>query len=127
MAAENSITINISDFSISPGPRYYEQGDASGEIFYVQVLKKAFEDATTRHAKLVVVLDGVDGYASSFLDEAFGNLVYDFGASKVRDALQLVSEEEPEWKDMIFNETVTNWEKRRKEHKSPKRTIPANS
>ena len=43
--------------------------------FFITLLKKSFETKI----KLQVVLDGTAGYAPSFLDEAFGNLVYDFG------------------------------------------------
>jgi len=71
---------------------------------------------------LSIVLDGADGYASSFLDEAFGNLVYDFGITIVLDSVEIISNEEPEWIDMIVNDTCHQWQKRRTENKSPRVT-----
>lgn len=72
---------------------------------------------------LEISLDGTSGYASSFLDEAFGNLVYDFSLDKVKSSISIVSEEEPEWKDMIENESFNEWEKRRKDQREPEKTV----
>lgn len=38
---------------------------------------------------LLVDLDGTSGYPSSFLDEAFGELVYDFSLEEVKNAFAL--------------------------------------
>ena len=76
---------------------------------------------------LIVNLDGVDGYMSSFLDEAFGNLVYDFGIEIVKEVLSIVSSEEPEWIDMIESDTYIEWEKRRKKNENPTTTSPHSS
>lgn len=110
------------DFSLSPGPRYIDQGNHSGEAFYLEKLKDYFQQAINENSVLIVNLDGVDGYASSFLDEAFGNLVFDFGESLIRSNLQIISCEEPEWKEMILSDTLKNWEKRRKDNKPPRRS-----
>lgn len=109
----------IVNYSSSPGPRYCNQGDDSGEDFYHKVLNASFYKAISSNCLLEVVLDGTDGYASSFLDEAFGNLVYDFGETVVRSTLLLKSDEEPEWIDMLENSTFKEWENRRKESKAP--------
>lgn len=122
MAESREININVKDFSTSPGPRYIKQGEASGELFYHQILNPAFTKGLNEESDIVVNLDGVDGYMSSFLDEAFGNLVYDFGADEVTKRLSYISIEEPEWKDMIINDTYTEWEKRRKKNNPPKIT-----
>lgn len=122
MAAESSITLNVMDFSMSPGPRYIDQGNDSGEAFYLEKLKDNFQKALHDHVTLIVNLDGVDGYASSFLDEAFGNLVFDFGASLTLANLHIISDEEPEWKEMILSDTLKNWEKRRNDNKPPRRS-----
>ena len=121
---ENTKTIDFSviEFSQSPGPRYCSQGDDSGEMFYHQELNQKFAEAYQSGNKLRVILDGADGYASSFLDEAFGNLVYDFGENVVRNSLIVVSDDEEVWKTMIFNENIPEWEKRRKNNLSPKMT-----
>jgi hypothetical protein len=58
------------DFSDTPGGRYKRLGPASGEEFrdhLVQILKSGKD--------LIVIVDGAEGYGSSFLEEAFGGLV----------------------------------------------------
>src|SRR5690606_24151689 len=72
--------------------------------------------------KLIVNLDDTGGYASSFLDEAFGNLVFDFTLSKVKDKIEIVSIQEQHWKEMIFDKTFNEWESRRLKKQSPKVT-----
>jgi hypothetical protein len=120
---EQKITIVIADYSISPGPRYCYQGDDSGEDFYHKILNEKFREAFEQKSELVVNLDGPDGYASSFLDEAFGNLVFDFGLDNVKSHVKIISNEEPEWIEMIEKETYIQWEQRRKEKQNPKKTI----
>lgn len=114
--------IRVKDFSLSPGPRYTNQGDDSGESYYHEILNIAFANALSQDTILVVDLDGPDGYASSFLDEAFGNLIYDFGIDAVNKFLEIKSDEEPEWCEMLKNDTYSQWEKRRKNNLPPKVT-----
>lgn len=123
MEQQNEIMIAVTDFSISPGPRYCNQGEDSGELFYHNVLNPNFAKACEEDYVICVVLDGADGYASSFLDEAFGNLVYDFGEDLVLKHIKIISEEEPEWIKMIHDDTFKQWQKRREECKSPKITM----
>jgi hypothetical protein len=64
-------TIKVaSDFSDTPGGRYKRLGPASGEEFRDRLVKvlEAGNDLT-------IIVDGVEGYGSSFLEEAFGGLV----------------------------------------------------
>lgn len=110
------------DFSEFTGLRHCDISDNSGEEFYHKVLNKAFVEALEQKEKLIVNLDKVDGYASSFLDEAFGNLVFDFTMEKVRKNIEIVSEQEPHWKKMIENRTYKQWEERRKKGDKPKVT-----
>lgn len=93
--------IRIRDFSKTPNARYREDGDFSGEEFYDNYLKKAFEESIAKNEKLVVDLDGTEGYATSFLDEAFGRLAEEFGSKRVLNNLELISKEEPDWIDEI--------------------------
>lgn len=89
--------LNIAnDFSPTPGARYRTDGKFSGQEFYESILNKAFSKTSSIGQKLVIVLDGTAGYATSFLDEAFGRLARDFGVEKVKSGLSLVSVEEPE-------------------------------
>lgn len=112
----------LNDFSEFPGLRHCDISDRSGEEFYHSVLNKAFKKAYEMNEKLVVCLDETDGYASSFLDEAFGNLVYDFTLNIVKNHIEIISEEEPHWKELIENQTFAEWEKRRIENNPPKIT-----
>jgi len=68
--------INIGkDFSKHPIGRFYSDSDSSGERFREEVLKPILE-ITKPGEKVVIVLDdGVDGYGSSFLVEAFAGIV----------------------------------------------------
>lgn len=111
--------IRVMDFSTSPGPRYTNQGEDSGESYYHDVLNEEFNKAINNNMILVVDLDGPDGYASSFLDEAFGNLIYDFGVAFVKDHLEIKSNEEPEWIEMLTADTFEKWETRRNNNQQP--------
>ena len=63
--------IDISkDFSDVPAGRYKKDGPNSGERFRDDILIPALLTGE----KVEVVLDGSEGYGSSFLDEAFGGL-----------------------------------------------------
>jgi hypothetical protein len=113
---EKEEIINILDYTEYPGLRYKEQGEDSGEDYYYKILKPAFESILQKSQlknnkyKLIVNLDDTAGYASSFLDEAFGNLTYDFGSTKVKEHLNIISNQEPDWIDVIFNETIPQWQ-----------------
>lgn len=105
----NDIKINILEFSEYPGPRYRNQGKNSGEEFFEDFLRLKFEEALNNNLKLIVDLDGAAGYASSFLDEAFGRLVKLYGVESVKNTLVVISEEEKSWIDIIFNEILPQW------------------
>lgn len=65
-------TINIAeDFSSSPAGRFPEDGPFNGTTFRENFLVPAL----TRGGRVFIVLDGVSGFGSSFLEEAFGGLV----------------------------------------------------
>lgn len=113
MDNKHSISI-LRDYSEYPGPRYRKHGKNSGEDFYYNLLNKKFAQAVTDNSVLEVILDGTSGYASSFIDESFGNLINDFGVDLVKKYLKIISIEEPDWINMITNETFIQWESRRK-------------
>lgn len=116
-------TISIlKDFTEFPGLRNCSISDSSGEEFYHRILNREFKLAYESGDKLCIDLDYTDGYASSFLDEAFGNLVYDFTLDVVKKHIQIISNQEPHWKDMIEKESYLQWEKRRKDNERPKVT-----
>jgi len=85
--------INIAqDFSITPGARYRSDGDFSGQEFFEDILEKKY---LSSEEEITVVLDGTDGFATSFLDEAFGGLSRKYGKENVFKRITFVSDEEP--------------------------------
>ena len=72
---------------------------------------------------LEVYLDGTAGYPSSFLDEAFGELVYDFSLDVVKRYLKIKTDRYLRHKSMILEETFTQWENKRIKKSKVKRTI----
>jgi hypothetical protein len=70
------IIINISkDFGRFPGGRVPSDGPFSGEAFRNKHLAPAMREAISQGTSVEILLDGVEGYGSSFLEEAFGGLV----------------------------------------------------
>lgn len=101
------------DFTEMPGARNRDDGDWSGQEFREDILEKKFEAALKAKEKLTIDFDGTYGYATSFLEEAFGGLARKYGYSKVIDALELISEDEPGLVDEIRG-YIQNAEKHRK-------------
>ncbi len=96
--------INISvaeDFSITPGPRYRDEGDFSGEECRESIVVPAYNSAREQGKKLVVNLDGTIGYGTSFLEEVFGGLARTYSTQEVLEILEIQSDEEPYLKDDI--------------------------
>jgi hypothetical protein len=92
------VTINIArDFGTETGARTYEDGKKSGQEFYETLLRPKFEEAVKSNSKLRIELDGTDGMASSFLNEAFRRFGKDYGAEKVWNTLILISNEVPKY------------------------------
>lgn len=118
----NKHKLIIAEYSEYPGPRYCSQGESSGEEFYHTKLNAAFVDALNNKSSLIVDLDGTAGYASSFLDEAFGNLAFDFSLGIVKPNLIIISNQEPDWKEMIMDDIIVDWEERRIKKEAPKKT-----
>ena len=118
------MTISIlNDFSEYPGLRHCTISEKSGEEFYHLILNTAFYKAFIENKELIVDLDNTGGFASSFLDEAFGNLVYDFTLNEVKKRIQIISTQEPHWKSMLEEKSYLQWENRRKDKIKPKVTI----
>lgn len=121
------MTLNIAkDYALYTGLRYCDISEKSGEDFYHTMLNGMFMQCLNEHEKLVVVFDDVqdDGYSPSFIDEAFGNLVYDFSADLVSKNIELISEKDPQIRYQINEMTIPKWEKRRRNQEAPKITAP---
>jgi hypothetical protein len=94
------VKINIAtSFSTEPMGRYLSDGEESGEAFRERVLLPALRGAEV----VEVILDGTEGYGSSFLDEAFAGLLREHGftAEAFNKRVQLVSEEDPSFLEEI--------------------------
>lgn len=101
------VTINIKeDFSSTTGFRTYNDGPKSGLEFFETILDTKFSEAQAEGAKLKVILDGGEGYTSSFLNEAFRLLGEKYGADNVWSNIIIISEEWPKYikkvKDSIY-------------------------
>ncbi|MFA2969367.1 STAS-like domain-containing protein [Acinetobacter pittii] len=70
--SKSVMKINVAkDFSKNPSGRYIEDGKTSGEVF----LKNILLPAVRTHDIVEINFDGVRGYGSSFLEEAFGGFI----------------------------------------------------
>ena len=99
------ITISIAkDFSRIPGARFPQEGDHSGQEFRTQILLPKLREAISCKDKLCVILDGTAGLGTSFLEEAFGGLIRvdNIPYQQIMDTLDLVSDEDEDYKDEIF-------------------------
>jgi len=96
-----NMTINIAQtFSKAPAGRYESDGPTSGQVFREKVLLPALSEAEC----VEIVLDGTEGYGSSFLDEAFGGLLRDhgFSAAEFTKRIKFVSDEDPSFIEEIM-------------------------
>ena len=94
-------TINIAtDFSGTPGARYRSDGAFSGQEFREILLEPLFD--MPQIEKVTIILDGVEGYATSFLEEAFGGLARKYGKAKCKKVLTFISNEDEILIDEIF-------------------------
>lgn len=106
-------TVSIDYYPVT-GLRYCKRSDHSGEDFYHQKLNPWFAEAYMNKEEMTIVLDGgEDGYGPSFLDEAFGNLVYDFSLEVVKRWLRIDSDGDSEWGESIEADTFPVWEDNR--------------
>lgn len=112
-------TIRVRDFAVVPGLRSSKISEKSGEDYYHEKLNPAFAEAYKTQTPLVVDLDGTRGLLPSFLDEAFGNLVYDFTLRSVKGLIKISSTVEPHWIQYIWKK-ADEWEGRRKDKSSPR-------
>ena len=90
------IKIKIADdFSETPGGRYISEGPYSGEKFRKEILRPRYDEAKSTGKKIFIDLDDCYGYATSFLEEAFGGLARELGSKKILDIIEFKSDDEP--------------------------------
>jgi hypothetical protein len=96
-------TIRIAtEYSDTPLGRFPADGDFNGTKFREEFLRPALQS----ESKVIVVIDDVEGYGSSFLEEAFGGLVRKgyFSAHQLMDKLK-IDYKDPDFKlygDLIW-------------------------
>ena len=73
---DEAVELDIAnDFSRFPSGRDEIDGPNNGVRFREQFLEPKFREAVSKRVPLIVRLDGVLSFGSSFLEEAFGGLV----------------------------------------------------
>jgi hypothetical protein len=96
------------DFTEYPGTRFRKHSDNSAEQFYEEHLNPKFQQAKDGGTFLIVDLDGCAGFASSFLDQAFGSLAHKHGLEEVENRMLITSNECPSYiKDIM--ESMREW------------------
>jgi hypothetical protein len=80
------------DFHDDPGAREEKDGLNSGEIFYNELLHDKFIKARDNMYILLIDLDGVFGYPSSFVSGSFGKLSTKYGKDAVLKHLKFKSD-----------------------------------
>lgn len=101
----------VKEFSETPGARYKDEGNYSGEEFREDILIPKYELARKNDEKLSINLDGGYGYPPSFLEEAFGGMVRR-GCNKddILKRLEFISTDDPSLEGKI-KEYILNAEK----------------
>jgi len=91
------IIIKIADdYTKTPGVREEIEGDFPGEEFLAKILSPKFKQALTEGKKLFIDLDDTAGYATSFLESAFGGLAREYkGHQIILDNIEFKSEDDP--------------------------------
>ncbi len=96
------VVINISrDFTTTPGGRFRTEGDFSGEQFREELLEPKYNEAINSGKRLQVNLDGCYGFATSFLEEAFGGLARKLGSTEIYKNIEIICTDEQNLKGLI--------------------------
>jgi hypothetical protein len=82
--SEKKLNLSIQrEFTDTPGPRHED------------LLLDRFQQALDQDCVLIVDLDGTEGYATSFLESAFGGLARRYGPQEVLAHIEFKSDDEP--------------------------------
>lgn len=90
-----------SDFTKSPGGRLMCEGKYSGEEFRNKLLMPLYEQAKEKNEKLIIDLNDCYGFATSFIEEAFGGLARKTGDKNILKYIEIISDDEPGLKEDI--------------------------
>ncbi len=96
VAIKEEMKISIArDFSSTPGSRNIFEGAYSGEEFLIKILEPKFQSILQSDNTIEIDLDGTEGFATSFLEEAFGGLARKYDPKLVLEKLYFISNDEP--------------------------------
>jgi hypothetical protein len=96
MADIPSVFLSVArEFTTTPGFRFRHDGPFSGEQFLEELLLPRFVEARKNNVDLVVDLDDVEGYATSFLEASFGELARRYSPREVLETIRFKSDQEP--------------------------------
>jgi len=98
-------TISIAkDFTTHPGARYRADGEWSGEEFLENILRPEFEKALEEKYAILIDLDKVFGYPSSFVSGSFGKLSVEKSSKLILEHIKFKSDENPLRLEKIIKE-----------------------
>ncbi len=99
--AEKIIKIST-DYTENPGGREKKEGPFSGEDFRKKFLEPFF-NSRKKDETLIIDLDGLNGYPSSFFEEAFGGIARLFSSETVLQSIRFVCNDNP----MVIDDMIS--------------------
>jgi hypothetical protein len=103
MKIKDTLVIAV-EFKDNPGARDREDGPNSGQEFLEDVFLARFNKAVDENYIVLIDLDGVWGYPSSFVSGSFGKLSMERGSEILLKHLQFKSDKNPIRIDKVLNE-----------------------
>lgn len=94
-------------FSPYPSGRFESDGSFNGQKFRTKFLEPALQAAKSRHDKVIVDIDGVRTFGSSFLEEAFAGLIR-LGKFSREDLSMLLEVRCTKPHLFLFRDSITN-------------------
>ena len=91
---EETILKISTDYTENPGGREKKEGKFSGEEFREKFLEPFFK-TKKENSKLIIDLDGLSGYPSSFFEEAFGGIARIYSPQEVLDTIRFICNDNP--------------------------------
>ncbi|KAA3635349.1 MAG: DUF4325 domain-containing protein [Armatimonadetes bacterium] len=101
MDAQKAIVVEYNfskQFTRFPGGRFRRDGEHSGQQFYEDVLLKLWNEKGER---IVLNLSNVEGFATSFLDGAFGEFAAQHGEAVFYKTFDIRCDDDPTLADEI--------------------------
>ena len=85
------------EFTEFPGGRARDDGDYSGEEFYEEVLLPLYQ----KRERVLLDLEGARGFATAFLDGAFGEFAARHGRAEFEKYFEVMASDDPTLPDEI--------------------------